>query len=72
MAKVAKVQDESPKSVMIRADYESYRKMAKADLKGVVSQSYRIVDLSECDKQSLISMILCARYGRKSVEIAFA
>ena len=48
----------------IDARMKSLYKVSKNDLKGIVKQSHRVIDISGCDKHSLVSMILDSEFGR--------
>jgi hypothetical protein len=61
----------SEKSSRIRAEYDSYRKMPKAELKAIYQRHHRVSDVREADKQSLITGILSAKYGQSSVTAAY-
>lgn len=60
------------RAAKIQQDWKTYQGMPKATLQGLVKASRRIVDVSGCDKQSLISMLVCAEYGQTDVELAFS
>ena len=55
----------------LHSEYISLAKVAKADLKGMVKRSHRVIDLRECSKDMLVTMILEARHGRRKLDIAF-
>lgn len=56
----------------IQQAWASYKAMPKTTLQGLVKASRRIVDVSGCDKQSLISMLVTAEYGASDTELAFS
>lgn len=56
----------------IQETWVAYKRLTKARLQELVRESRRIVDLSESDKHSLISMLVCAEYGQSDVELAFS
>lgn len=55
----------------IQLAWASYKGLSKAALQARVKASRRIVDVSGCDKQSLISMLVTAEYGVSDTELAF-
>lgn len=67
--------DTAPTADARAEEMKSYLKVlrstSKADLRDQVSRTHRVVDLNRVDKASLISMLLCARFGRKAVLAVF-
>lgn len=44
---------------------KSLWKMSKTDLKALVQQSYRVVDVTTADKNTLVMMLVESHFGRK-------
>jgi hypothetical protein len=52
--------------------YEELRRYDKPTLREIARRNYRIIDLKEADKQTLINLTLTAEFGQKRVEELYA
>lgn len=65
-------QDNTEGAQAIRSEWTALAKLKRADLIGLVRQQYRVIDTNDCDKQSLVCLVVTANHGAKKVEAAFA
>lgn len=70
MAKI-KYANQDEQSKALRAEWAALAAAQKEVLKTELKRSYKIIDLRDADKQTLVSMIMDARYGVKKIERAF-
>jgi len=62
--------DYADRAKRVNQEYEVLKKKSIKDLRRMISQIHRVVDLKGYDKQGAISDILRSKYGNKAVDLA--
>lgn len=52
----------------IKDGYAVYGKLNKESLKNLVKGSYRVIDVTTCDKQSLVYLLMQVKFGNRMLE----